>query len=136
MRHGSFHLCSCKAGDVAVFVELFRIARAEGLGVTLHIAEVRLLAEWDVFPQVQVCEGMTSRQTRENSTAETKTLLSCEPERLGHATFLDEELKEVVLARRTCIEICLTSNLLCVFPFFALWPPPSVSHRALADAKR
>jgi len=75
---------------------------------------------------VQVCEGMTSRQTRENSTAETKTLLSCEPERLGHATFLDEELKEVVLARRTCIEICLTSNLLCVFPFFALWPPPSV----------
>lgn len=75
---------------MAVFVELFRIARAEGLGVTLHIAE-----------------------TRENSTAEIKTLLSCEPERLGHATFLDEELKEVVLARRTCIEICLTSNLLC-----------------------
>jgi len=42
-------------------------------------------------------------------------LLSCEPERLGHATYLDEEAKEVVLARRTCIEICLTSNLLCVF---------------------
>ena len=54
---------------------------------------------------------------------ETKELLSCEPERLGHGTFLDEEAKEVVLARRTCIEICLTSNLLCVissFPFFAL----------------
>ena len=45
---------------------------------------------------------------------ETKELLSCEPERLGHATYLDEEAKEVVLARRTCIEICLTSNLLCV----------------------
>jgi hypothetical protein len=30
-----------------------------------------------------------------------------------------------VLARRTCIEICLTSNLLCVFPFFALQSPPS-----------
>jgi len=78
------------ACDMTVFVELFRIARAEGLGVTLHIAE-----------------------SRKNSTAETKALLSCEPERLGHATFLDEEMREVVLARRTCIEICLTSNLLC-----------------------
>jgi len=48
-----------------------------------------------------------------NSTAETNELLSCEPERLGHATYLDEEAKEVVLARRTCIEMCLTSNLLC-----------------------
>ena len=57
-------------------------------------------------------------QKRGNSMAEeTKELLSCEPERLGHATFLDEEAKEVVLARRTCIEICLTSNLLCVICF-------------------
>jgi len=78
------------ACDVTGFVGLFRTARREGLGVTLHIAE-----------------------TRENSTAETKELLSCEPERLGHATFLDEEAKDVVLARRSCIEICLTSNLLC-----------------------
>jgi len=44
---------------------------------------------------------------------ETKELLSCEPERLGHATFLDEEARKVVLERGTCIEICLTSNLLC-----------------------
>jgi adenosine deaminase len=47
-------------------------------------------------------------------TEETKELLSCGPDRLGHGTYLDEEAKEVVLARRTCIEICLTSNLLCV----------------------
>ncbi|KAF8272402.1 adenosine deaminase-like protein [Lactarius quietus] len=78
------------AGDMEGFVELFRTARAEGLGVTLHIAE-----------------------TRENSAAETMTLLSCEPHRLGHATFLDEKAKELVLARRTCIEICLTSNIVC-----------------------
>jgi hypothetical protein len=75
---------------------------------------------------------------------ETKELLSCEPERLGHATFLDEEAKEVVLARRTCIEICLTSNLLCVIlsPSFLLrefecWmfvvAPPDIP---LADANR
>jgi adenosine deaminase len=63
-------------------------------------------------------------QIRGKSMAEeTKELLSCEPERLGHGTYLDEEAKEVVLARRTCIEICLTSNLLCVIfpPFFALF---------------
>ncbi|KAH9075687.1 adenosine deaminase-like protein [Lactarius deliciosus] len=79
-----------KAGDMEDFVELFRTTRAEGLGVTLHVAE-----------------------TRENSAAETVKLLSCEPQRLGHATFLDDQAKELVLARRTCIEICLTSNILC-----------------------
>ncbi|KAH9060745.1 adenosine deaminase-like protein [Lactarius vividus] len=79
-----------KAGNMEDFVGLFRTARAEGLGVTLHIAE-----------------------TRENSVAETVKLLSCEPHRLGHATFLDDQAKELVLARRTCIEICLTSNILC-----------------------
>lgn len=36
---------------MTVFVELFRIARAEGLGVTLHIAEVRMLTELGVFPK-------------------------------------------------------------------------------------
>jgi hypothetical protein len=30
---------------MTAFVELFRIARTEGLGVTLHIAEVRILTE-------------------------------------------------------------------------------------------
>ena len=72
-------------------------------------------------------------QTRGNSTAETKELLSCEPDRLGHATYLDEEAKEVVLARRTCIEICLTSNLLCVL---SLLRSSVSSERVLADAKR
>jgi adenosine deaminase len=62
---------------------------------------------------------------------ETKELLSCEPERLGHATYLDEEAKEVVLARRTCIEICLTSNLLCVI-FFSL--PSCALHFLLRES--
>jgi len=117
---------------MTVFVELFRIARAEGLGVTLHVAEVRILTEVGSFPQSASFErNSTIQQTRKNSTAETKALLSCEPERLGHATFLDEETKEVVLARRTCIEICLTSNLLCViflsslFGLFRACGPPS-----------
>jgi adenosine deaminase len=64
---------------------------------------------------------------------ETKELLSCEPERLGHGTYLDEEAKEVVLARRTCIEICLTSNLLCVIFLLGEF---ELSVRPMADAKR
>lgn len=94
---------------MTAFVGLFRTARTEGLGVTLHIAEVRPRGK--IF-QLQ---GIDTGQSRGNSAAESMELLSCEPERLGHATFLDEEAKEVVVARGTCIEICLTSNLLCVF---------------------
>ncbi len=95
------------------FVELFRTARAEGLGVTLHIAEVMNTYSLSEHPRDIVVWFF---QTRENSAAETMKLLSCEPQRLGHATFLDDQAKELVLARRTCIEICLTSNILCVFP--------------------
>jgi hypothetical protein len=48
----SMYFLPSKAGDMSAFVELFRIARAEGLGVTLHIAEVRVLAELGaVFPE-------------------------------------------------------------------------------------
>jgi hypothetical protein len=38
---------------MTVFVELFRTARTEGLGVTLHIAEVRLFGRVPRFPQLQ-----------------------------------------------------------------------------------
>ena len=51
-------------------------------------------------------------QTIHNSPEETMKLLSYNPDRLGHATFLDEEAVEVVLDKKMCIEICLTSNLL------------------------
>ena len=55
-RH-SLHLLlslSQKAGDMGDFVELFRSARAEGLGVTLHIAEVN-----EMFNSL--CLGRTPR---------------------------------------------------------------------------
>ncbi|KAF5355894.1 hypothetical protein D9756_004351 [Leucocoprinus leucothites] len=78
------------AGDVAEWKDVFEKVRMAGLGVTLHIAE-----------------------TLNNSSQETMCLLSYKPDRLGHATFLDEEAKGVVLLNKTCIEICLTSNLLC-----------------------
>jgi len=39
------------------FVELFRIARAEGLGVTLHVAEVRMLTELGVSAKCEFLKG-------------------------------------------------------------------------------
>jgi len=78
------------AGDMTLFAQYFSQAKNAGLGVTLHIAE-----------------------TVSNSPSETLHLLSFTPNRLGHATFLDDEAKAIVLRDKICIEICLTSNLLC-----------------------
>ncbi|KAH7106372.1 Metallo-dependent hydrolase [Auriculariales sp. MPI-PUGE-AT-0066] len=41
------------------------------------------------------------------------TVHVAEPDRLGHATFLNEEARQFVEANRIPIEICLSSNLLC-----------------------
>ncbi|TDL25480.1 Metallo-dependent hydrolase [Rickenella mellea] len=78
------------AGNMAEFETHFRRARESGLGITLHIAE-----------------------TAANSSVDTSQLLSFQPQRLGHATFLDEAAKKVVSDKRICVEICLTSNILC-----------------------
>ncbi|KAJ7750956.1 Metallo-dependent hydrolase [Mycena maculata] len=78
------------AGDMDKFAKHFAGAKQAGLGVTLHIAE-----------------------TKENTAADTLRLLRFHPDRLGHATFLDDDAKTVVLKNKPCIEIYLTSNLLC-----------------------
>ncbi|KAJ7615418.1 Metallo-dependent hydrolase [Roridomyces roridus] len=51
--------------------------------------------------------------TVENSVKETLKLLSYAPDRLGHATFLDEAAKSLVREAKMPIEMCLSSNLLC-----------------------
>ncbi|CAK5266889.1 unnamed protein product [Mycena citricolor] len=79
-----------QAGDMDILGEYFARAKAAGLGITLHIAE-----------------------TEANSDAETMRLLSYLPNRLGHATFLNAEAREFVRKNDMCIEICLSSNLLC-----------------------
>ncbi|OBZ79487.1 Adenosine deaminase-like protein [Grifola frondosa] len=79
-----------KAGNMDEFAQQFRTAKEAGLGITLHIAE-----------------------TEDCPAAETLQLLSYEPDRLGHATFLDEAAKKIVHTKEMCIEICLSSNLLC-----------------------
>ncbi|KAF9234939.1 Metallo-dependent hydrolase [Melanogaster broomeanus] len=72
-------------GDVGMFKRHFKRAKEAGLGLTVHIAE-----------------------TPANTEAESHALLACHPDRLGHATFLTEEHQY-----KPCIEICLSSNLLC-----------------------
>ncbi|KAH8101401.1 Metallo-dependent hydrolase [Cristinia sonorae] len=78
------------AGEMSTFEQCFRLAKEAGLGVTLHIAE-----------------------TRENTIDDTLKLLSFSPDRLGHATFLGAAEQDFVRNTNTCVEICLTSNLLC-----------------------
>ncbi|KAF7290771.1 Metallo-dependent hydrolase [Mycena indigotica] len=79
-----------RAGDMKILEEYLDMAKTAGLLITLHIAE-----------------------TAENSYEETKQLLSYQPNRLGHATFLDDEAKTLVRESKMCIEICLSSNILC-----------------------
>jgi adenosine deaminase len=55
-------------------------------------------------------------QTTKNSPEDTLTLLSFKPNRLGHATFLNEEAKKIVIRNQISIELCLSSNLLYVPP--------------------
>ena len=51
-------------------------------------------------------------QTTENTSEETFKLLSFKPDRLGHATFLNDEAQAIVIREEIAIEICLTSNFL------------------------
>ncbi|TCD65070.1 hypothetical protein EIP91_003272 [Steccherinum ochraceum] len=78
------------AGDMNTIEKYFHRAKAAGLGVTLHIAE-----------------------TKANTLDDTLKLLSFAPDRLGHATFLGSKEQDFVRNSKICVEICLTSNLLC-----------------------
>jgi adenosine deaminase len=51
-------------------------------------------------------------QTTKNTPEDTLKLLSFKPNRLGHATYLNEEAQAIVVREKMAIEICLTSNLL------------------------
>lgn len=77
-------------GDVSTFTGAFKRAKANGLGVTVHFAEV---------PQ-----SSTDR--------ELKTLLSWEPDRLGHVINVPSEYRRIIEARRLGLELCLSCNVL------------------------
>lgn len=89
-----------------LFTSHFAAIKAAGLGITLHIAEVLVISLLADFPVLNIS------QTAENTPEDTSKLLSFKPDRLGHATFLNDEAREFVLREKTAIEICLTSNFL------------------------
>lgn len=81
-------------GDVKVglFENLkpaFERAKQHGFPLTLHFNEIL------------------------ENVAESPSLLSIQPNRLGHATFLDDYCRKTIYGQNIPIEICMTSNVLC-----------------------
>ncbi|KAL8775888.1 MAG: hypothetical protein Q9194_003533 [Teloschistes cf. exilis] len=66
----------------------FARAKAAGLGVTLHFAEI----------------------AASSSLVELEGLLAMRPDRLGHVIHVDGEVKEEIAARKTGLELCLSCN--------------------------
>jgi hypothetical protein len=78
-----------RAGDVSLFAPAFSAARAHGLKCTVHFAE---------SPQ--------------SSTAtELWTLLSYQPDRIGHVIHVPADVKEEIVRRRLGLELCLSCNV-------------------------
>ncbi|KAG9522941.1 Metallo-dependent hydrolase, partial [Aureobasidium melanogenum] len=68
----------------------FAEARAQGLGITLHFAEIA-----------------------QEDPSELEEMLSWEPQRLGHVIHVPEELRKVITERKLGLELCLSCNVLC-----------------------
>lgn len=75
-------------GDISMYREAFLKARNHGLKLTLHFAEIP-----DSPPK------------------ELETLLSFEPERIGHVIHTSDSLKREIIARRLGLELCLSCNV-------------------------
>lgn len=76
-------------GDVSIFTPVFEQASKAGLGITVHFAEA---------------EASGSHE-------ELRTLLSWNPDRLGHVIWEDEAAKKEIAKRELCLELCLSCNV-------------------------
>ncbi|KAG5293317.1 adenosine deaminase [Histoplasma capsulatum G186AR] len=76
-------------GDVRIFRPAFDKAKAHGLKLTLHFAE-------SVFS---------------SSPDELNTLLSYEPDRLGHVIHVPDDIKDEITRRKIGLELCLSCNV-------------------------
>ena len=76
-------------GDVSIYRDAFAKARQNNLKLTLHFAEV---------PASSTVE-------------ELETLLSYEPNRLGHVINVPDVIKEKIVSRKLGLELCLTCNV-------------------------
>ncbi|KAI1527146.1 Add Adenosine deaminase [Pyrenophora tritici-repentis] len=83
-------LCGDPArGDIRIFQDSFVRAKAEGLKVTLHFAE----------------------SEPSSSDLELQTLLSWNPDRLGHVIHVKEEFRKVIEQQAIGVELCLSCNV-------------------------
>lgn len=67
----------------------FAEARAQGLGITLHFAEIA-----------------------QEDPGELQEMLSWQPQRLGHVIHVPEELRKVIREKKLGLELCLSCNVL------------------------
>jgi adenosine deaminase len=83
-------LCGNPAiGDVSIFRDAFKKAKDNSLKITLHFAEA---------PQ-------------SSTEAELRTLLSYEPQRIGHVINVPDDIKNVIIERKIGLELCLSCNV-------------------------
>jgi adenosine deaminase len=83
-------LCGDPAkGDVRIFAQAFARAKAAGLKITLHFAEIEL----------------------SGTDSELSTLLSWKPDRLGHVIHVKEEYRKVIEEENIGVELCLSCNV-------------------------
>jgi adenosine deaminase len=83
-------LCGDPAkGDVRIYANAFARAKAAGLRMTLHFAEIELSA----------------------SDTELSTLLSWNPDRLGHVIHVKEDFRNIIEREKIGVEICLSCNV-------------------------
>lgn len=83
-------LCGDPAkGDVRIFADAFARAKAASLKITLHFAETELSA----------------------TDAELSTLLSWQPDRLGHVIHVKEEFQKIIKREHIGLELCLSCNV-------------------------
>lgn len=78
-----------KKGSFDALKPAFDRAKEHGFPVTLHFNEI--------------VENLS----------EAPSMLAFKPDRLGHATFLDDYCRKTIYERHVPVEICMTSNLLC-----------------------
>lgn len=76
-------------GDIRIFTAAFARAKAAGLNITLHFAEVEASA----------------------TDEELNTLLSWKPDRLGHVIQVKDEFKERIEKDNIALELCLSCNV-------------------------
>ncbi|ORY03229.1 hypothetical protein BCR34DRAFT_573637 [Clohesyomyces aquaticus] len=83
-------LCGDPArGDVGNFTNAFSRAKAAGLKITLHFAETKTSA----------------------TDQELHTLLSWQPDRLGHVIHVKEKFQDIIKSQHVGLELCLSCNV-------------------------